>query len=73
MKSTYEIFEKLPDGCPLWRACVSGRNEVERKIQELRERSENDFFAFEVRTRELYPPRPTLRLTRDWWLGRAAG
>ena len=48
MVPSYDIFEKLPDGCPIWRACVSGELEVERKIQELAEYSENEFFAIDL-------------------------
>ena len=52
MDRTYDIFEKFPDGCSIWRACVSGQSEVERKIQELTEHSRNEFFAIDLRTQE---------------------
>jgi len=48
MVCTYDIFEKFADGCSIWRACVSGELDVERKIQELREHSQNEFFAIDL-------------------------
>jgi hypothetical protein len=50
MRHDYDIFEKFPDGSTLWRACVSGRFETHRKMQELAERSENEFYAIDIQT-----------------------
>jgi len=36
MRREYDLFEKFPDGSTLWRACVTGRYDAQRKIQELR-------------------------------------
>jgi len=55
MKPEYDIFEKLPDGSSNWRACVSGQYETERKLQELAEHSQNEFFAIEINSRRLQP------------------
>jgi hypothetical protein len=52
MVRTYDIFEKFPDGCSIWRACASGQFEVERKLQELAEHSENEFFAIDLGKQE---------------------
>jgi hypothetical protein len=44
MRHDYDVFEKFPDGSTLWHACVAGRYEAQRKIYELAENSENQFF-----------------------------
>ena len=55
MRPEYDIFEKLPDGSSNWRACVSGQHETERRLQDLAELSENEFFAVEINSRQLQP------------------
>lgn len=60
MRRDYDVFEKFPDGSTLWRACVSGRYEAQRKMQELRENSENEFFILDIQA-EFLPPEVTLR------------
>ena len=55
MRHDYEIFEKFPDGSTLWRACVLGRYEAQRKLQELAEYSENEFYAIDVQAHEHLP------------------
>lgn len=61
MKRTYDIFEKLPDGSSIWRACVPGKFDAQRKLQELAEHSDNEFFAIDLKSREYLlfdvPPR----------------
>ena len=53
MQHEYDIFEKFPDGFTIWRACVSGRYETERKMQELAEQSSNEFYAIDVQVNKL--------------------
>jgi hypothetical protein len=48
MRHNFDIFEKFPDGSTLWRACVSGRYETQRKMQELTEHSKNEFYAIDI-------------------------
>jgi len=48
MRHKYDIFQKFPDGSTIWRACVSGRYETERMIQELAEQSKNQFYAIDI-------------------------
>ena len=48
MKRAYNLFEKLPDGSTLWHACIIGRFEANRRLQEFAEHSENDFFLIEI-------------------------
>jgi len=55
MRPEYDIFEKFRDGSSFWRACVPGQFDAERKLQELAERSENEFFAIEINSRQLQP------------------
>src|SRR5260221_612875 len=44
----FDIFEKFPDGSLTWRTCVFGQFEVERKLQELAEHSENEFLVVDI-------------------------
>ena len=55
MRRNYEVFEKFPDGSTLWRTCVAGRYEAQRKIQELREHSENDFVSLDIHAQRFVP------------------
>ena len=41
----YDIFEELPDGNKVWRACVVGMENVELKLDELASESNNKFLA----------------------------
>jgi hypothetical protein len=41
IRHDFDVFEKFPDGSTLWRACIAGRYETHRKMQELAEHSEN--------------------------------
>jgi hypothetical protein len=64
MRHEYEVFEKFQDGSTLWRACVSGRYEAQRKMHELAERSENEFFLIDIQAGRHAPlilPRANLR------------
>jgi hypothetical protein len=51
---TYDIFEKFRDGGCIWRACVAGKYELERKLQELAEHSENEFFMVDLLSQSLF-------------------
>jgi hypothetical protein len=51
----FDIFEKLPDGTMVWRTFVCGRFEVERTLQELAERSNNEFLAIEIQSGKPLP------------------
>jgi hypothetical protein len=61
MRREYDVFEKFSDGSTLWRACVTGRYEVQRKIQELREHSENDFVSLDIHAQCFIPTKVTTR------------
>ena len=51
----FDIYEKFSNGSVAWRASVFGRFEAERKLQELTEHSENEFFAIDFQTGEPWP------------------
>jgi len=56
IRRDFDIFEKFPDGSTLWRACVRGRFEAQRKMDELAERSENQFYMIDIQDHVLSPP-----------------
>jgi hypothetical protein len=56
IRRDYDIFEKFPDGSTLWRACVRGRFEALRKINELAECSEHQFFMMDIQEQFLSQP-----------------
>jgi hypothetical protein len=47
----YDIFEELPDGSTVWRACVFGMGRAELKLRNLAMESNNRFFAFNPKDR----------------------
>jgi hypothetical protein len=51
----FDIFEKLSDGSMVWRTFVTGQYEVERKLLELTERSNNEFLAIDVQSGKPLP------------------
>jgi hypothetical protein len=64
MRHDYDVFEKFPDGSTLWRACVAGRYEAHRKISELAERSDNEFFLIDIQAGQHLPFRLSRANTR---------
>ena len=73
MRREYDIFERFPDGSTLWRASITGRYETNRKIDELAERSENQFFAIDVRAAETFQPKLAQRSAHPLVKSAAAG
>jgi hypothetical protein len=73
MRRDYDVFERFPDGSTLWRACVSGRYEAQRKMQELAEHSENRFFLIDIQAEVLLPPVSTRANSRPSTRSAAAG
>jgi hypothetical protein len=57
MRHDYDIFEKFPDGSTIWRVCMSGRFEAERKMKELAEHSKNQFYAIDIMVNRPIAPR----------------
>jgi len=72
IRHDYDIFEKFPDGTSLWRVCVRGRFEAQRKMAELIELSENQFFMIDIQDHVLSTPvlapikfKPSARVVAD--------
>ena len=53
MKHEYDLFEKFPDGSSLWRDSELGFEPTRLRLQELAQRSENEFYALNVTTGEI--------------------
>jgi hypothetical protein len=51
----FDVIEKFPDGSMIWRTCVCGQFEAERKLQELAEHSKNEFLAVDIESGEPLP------------------
>ena len=54
----YDIFEELPDGSTVWRACVFGMGNVEGMLRQLARESNNKFFAPNLNNRSEPATRP---------------
>lgn len=54
MKHEYDLFEKFPDGSSLWRDSVPGLEKTRIQLQELAQRSENQFYAINLATGEVF-------------------
>jgi hypothetical protein len=50
MKHRYDLFEKYPDGSSLWRDSVSGFKLTRLRLQELSQKSENQYYALDLTT-----------------------
>jgi hypothetical protein len=73
MRHDYDVFEKFPDGSTLWHACVAGRYEAQRKIHELAENSENEFFLIDIQAGQPLSFRAPRATPRSQVKGAAAG
>lgn len=54
----YDIFEELPDGSTVWRACVFGMGNVELKFGKLAQETSNRVFAISLQDRSIPIIRP---------------
>jgi hypothetical protein len=64
MRQLYDVFERFPDGSTLWRACVVGRFEANRRMQEFAEHSHNEFFLLAIPGEDFLPVVPARRIER---------
>jgi hypothetical protein len=58
MSLAYDLFERLPDGQPLWVRAVASLDEARLQIVDLvatRGRSAKDFFVYDVRRGSVVP------------------
>jgi hypothetical protein len=53
MKDEYDLFEKFPDGSSLWRDSVPGFKTARLQLQELTQRSKNEFYGINLTTGEV--------------------
>jgi hypothetical protein len=53
MKDEYDLFEKFPDGSSLWRDSVLGFETTRVRLQELAQRSKNQFYGINLTTGEI--------------------
>jgi hypothetical protein len=53
MKDEYDLFEKFPDGSSLWRDSVLGFETTRFRLQELTQRSKNEFYGINLTTGEV--------------------
>jgi hypothetical protein len=52
LKNEYDLFEKFPNGSSLWRGSVSEFETTLLRLQELTQKSENQFYAISLATGE---------------------
>jgi hypothetical protein len=53
MKHEYDLFEKFPNGSSLWRGSFPGFETTCLRLQELAQKSENQFYAISLTTGEV--------------------
>lgn len=53
MEREYDLFERLPDGSPVWRGNASGLPNVRLKLQELATTTANECYAIHLPTKEV--------------------
>ena len=53
MKNEYDLFEKFPNGSSIWRGSFPGFESTCLRLQELAEKSENQFYAISLTTGEV--------------------
>ena len=53
MERSYDIFETMPDGAPLWRSTVSGHEQAIAKLRELAAKSSNELQVLHLPTKTL--------------------
>jgi hypothetical protein len=58
MDISYDIFEILPDGTPMWRDTVVGREPALQRLDSLAEKCENEMRVVHLRTNVLLASKP---------------
>ncbi len=53
MERTYDIFEKHPDGCMIWRATIQGHEAAIAKLRELAAKTRNEVQVLYLPTKAL--------------------
>jgi hypothetical protein len=58
MKKGYDLFEKFSNGSSLWQGSFPGFETACLRLQELAQRSENQFYVINLTTGEVIPFNP---------------
>lgn len=53
MERTYDIFETMPDGAPLWRVTVVGHEAAITKLKELAAKTRNEVQCIHLPTKSV--------------------
>jgi hypothetical protein len=53
IKHEYDVFEKFPNGSSIWRGSFPGFETTFLRLQELAQKSENQFYAISLTTGEV--------------------
>jgi hypothetical protein len=57
--ASYDIFEILPDGSPLWKGVVIGRDAALKELESLAENCENELRVIHLPTKAVVATRPS--------------
>lgn len=49
----YDLFERLPDGSPLWRGRALGEHEAELELKKIAKATKNECFVMYLPTKEV--------------------
>ena len=49
----YDLFERFPDGSPIWRGRASGLKEADTKLRSIANATSNECFALYLPTKEV--------------------
>jgi pyrrolidone-carboxylate peptidase len=53
MNKDFDLFERLPDGSPMWRGHVSDTADLDTKLGEIARRTKNECFALHLPTKQI--------------------
>lgn len=53
MKKEFDLFERLPDGSPMWRGHVSDIADIDAKLSEVARKTPNECFALHLPTKQI--------------------
>jgi hypothetical protein len=57
--SSYDIFEILPDGSPLWKGVVIGREAALKELESLSENCENELRVIHLPSKAVLASKPS--------------
>jgi hypothetical protein len=53
----FDVFQKFPDGSSRWHQCISGRYNTRRRLNELAEICDSEFYAVDISSGEVLSSR----------------